>query len=65
MSQTKPFFIPQKEFDLINVMNEELIADIISTEKIVLFSGGRGGLGNINFKSSTNILEGKAIPLTN
>ena len=25
MSQTKPFFIPQKEFDLINQMNEELI----------------------------------------
>ena len=26
---TKPFFIPQKEFDLINQMNEELIDDII------------------------------------
>ena len=29
MSQTKPFFIPQKEFDLINAMNEELIDEII------------------------------------
>ena len=29
MSQTKPFFIPQKEFDLINQMNEELIDEII------------------------------------
>jgi len=26
---TKPFFIPQKEFDLINSMNEELIDEII------------------------------------
>jgi hypothetical protein len=26
---TKPFFIPQKEFDLINVMNEELIDEIV------------------------------------
>jgi len=25
----KPFFIPQKEFDLINSMNEELIDDIV------------------------------------
>ena len=29
MSQTKPFFIPQKEFDLINHMNEELIDEIV------------------------------------
>jgi|TARA_B100001093_G_C25973742_1_gene654422 hypothetical protein len=29
MSQTKPFFIPQKEFDLLNQMNEELIDEII------------------------------------
>ena len=26
---TKPFFIPQKEFDLINQMNEELIDEIV------------------------------------
>jgi len=29
MSQTKPFFVPQKEFDLINVVNEELIDEIV------------------------------------
>ena len=29
MSQTKPFFIPQKEFDLINSMNEELIDEFV------------------------------------
>ena len=29
MSQTKPFFIPQKEFDLINQMKEELIDEIV------------------------------------
>jgi len=29
MSQVKPFFVPQKEFDLINSMNEELIDEII------------------------------------
>ena len=29
MSQTKPFFIPQKEFDLINSMNEELIDELV------------------------------------
>ena len=29
MSQTKPFFIPQKEFDLMNSMNEELIDEIV------------------------------------
>ena len=29
MSQTKPFFVPQKEFDLMNAMNEELIDEIV------------------------------------
>ena len=29
MSQTKPFFVPQKEFDLINQLNEELIDEIV------------------------------------
>ena len=29
MIQTKPFFVPQKEFDLINVVNEELIDEIV------------------------------------
>ena len=29
MSQTKPFFVPQKEINLIDSMNEELIDNII------------------------------------
>ena len=29
MSRTSPFFLPQKEFDLINSMNEELIDEIV------------------------------------
>ena len=33
---------------------DELVEDIIDTKKILLFSGGKGGLGNTNFKSSTN-----------
>ena len=33
---------------------DELIEDVISSKKILLFEGGKGGLGNTNFKSSTN-----------
>ena len=29
MSATKPFFIPQKEINLIDAMNEELIDDVL------------------------------------
>ena len=29
MSATKPFFIPQKEINLIDSMNEELIDDVL------------------------------------
>ena len=29
MSRTNPFFLPKKEFDLINSMNEELIDEIV------------------------------------
>ena len=29
MSRTNPFFLPRKEFDLINSMNEELIDEIV------------------------------------
>ena len=29
MSRTSPFFVPQKEYDLINAMNEELIDEIV------------------------------------
>lgn len=38
-----------------NVETNELMADLkVHAEKVVLAKGGRGGLGNINFKSSTN-----------
>lgn len=38
-----------------NVMTNEIIADLVADgEKIMVLEGGRGGLGNINFKSSTN-----------
>ena len=33
---------------------DELIEDVTSSKKILLFEGGKGGLGNTNFKSSTN-----------
>ena len=33
---------------------DELVEDIVDNKKILLFSGGKGGLGNTNFKSSTN-----------
>ena len=36
------------------LINDDVIADVTSTDNIVLFPGGRGGKGNINFKSSTN-----------
>ena len=43
-------------------IENELIADVISTDKFLLFSGGKGGLGNINFKSSTNRAPRKTTP---
>jgi GTP-binding protein len=43
-------------------IENELIADVISTEKFLLFPGGKGGLGNINFKSSTNRAPRKITP---
>ena len=33
---------------------DEFVEDIVDNKKILLFSGGKGGLGNTNFKSSTN-----------
>jgi GTP-binding protein len=44
------------------IMNNELILDITSAEKIILFPGGKGGSGNINFKSSTNRAPRKTTP---
>ena len=34
--------------------DDEILADIINDEKMILFPGGEGGKGNVNFKSSTN-----------
>ena len=44
------------------LLNEEIIADIVDDEKVILFPGGKGGMGNINFKSSTNRAPRKATP---
>ena len=44
------------------LINDDVIADVISTDKIILFPGGRGGKGNINFKSSTNRAPRKTTP---
>ena len=44
------------------LINDEVIADITSDDKIILFPGGRGGKGNINFKSSTNRAPRKTTP---
>ena len=44
------------------LINDEIIADVTSDDKIILFPGGRGGKGNINFKSSTNRTPRKTTP---
>ena len=46
MSQTKPFFIPQKEFDLINAMNlqPDKLPDL---DNISLMSGDTDKKGGI------------------
>ena len=44
------------------LINDEVIADVTSNDKIILFPGGRGGKGNINFKSSTNRAPRKTTP---
>ena len=44
------------------LINDEVIADVTSDDEIVLFLGGRGGKGNINFKSSTNRAPRKTTP---
>tara|TARA_B100000965_G_scaffold172978_1_gene144509 strand:+ start:88 stop:1062 length:975 start_codon:yes stop_codon:yes gene_type:complete len=36
------------------LIDDEVIADVTTADKIILFPGGQGGKGNINFKSSTN-----------
>ena len=44
------------------IIDGNIIADITSQNKVVLFPGGKGGLGNINFKSSTNRAPRKTTP---
>ena len=44
------------------LINDDVITDVTSTDKIILFPGGRGGKGNINFKSSTNRAPRKTTP---
>ena len=44
------------------LINDEVIADVTSDDEIVLFLGGRGGKGNINFKSSRNRAPRKTTP---
>lgn len=40
---------------IFNAQTDELLADMMTAgEKVILAKGGRGGLGNSNFKSSTN-----------
>ncbi len=42
--------------------DDEILADIVNDEKMILFPGGEGGKGNINFKSSTNRAPRKTTP---
>ncbi len=44
------------------LQDDEILADITNDEKMILFPGGEGGKGNINFKSSTNRAPRKTTP---
>ena len=44
------------------LQDDEILADIINDEKMILFPGGEGGKGNINFKSSINRAPRKTTP---
>tara|TARA_B100001778_G_C18535645_1_gene605765 strand:+ start:135 stop:1109 length:975 start_codon:yes stop_codon:yes gene_type:complete len=44
------------------LIDDEVICDVTSTDQTILFPGGRGGRGNINFKSSTNRAPRKTTP---
>ena len=44
------------------LQDDEILADIVNDEKMILFPGGEGGKGNINFKSSTNRAPSKTTP---
>ncbi|MDC0254547.1 GTPase ObgE [Bacteriovoracales bacterium] len=46
-----------------NLETGELIADLVEDkEKVLVAEGGRGGLGNVNFKTSTNQAPRKSTP---
>ncbi len=50
---------------VVNVENEETIGDLVAHGNTLLVAqGGRGGAGNVNFKSSTNRAPRRAIPGT-
>ena len=57
MSQTKPFFIPQKEFDLINAMNEELIDEIVGQSVDIYKVSVENTEENLYGESSTKYFE--------
>ena len=57
MSQTKPFFVPQKEFDLINAMNEELIDEIVGQSVDIYKVSIDNTDDNIYGESSTKYYE--------
>ena len=46
-----------------NIKSDELVADLIENqESVIICSGGKGGQGNVHFKSSTNRAPRKAQP---
>ena len=57
MSQTKPFFIPQKEFDLINSMNEELIDELVGQSVDIYKVSVDNTNENVYGESSTKYFE--------
>ena len=44
------------------LQDDEILADIVNDANTILFPGGEGGKGNINFKSSTNRAPRKTTP---
>jgi hypothetical protein len=57
MAETKPFFIPQKEVDLIDVLNEELIDDILGQYVDIYKVSVDDTEDNIYGESSTKYFE--------
>src|SRR5882672_7439620 len=48
---------------IVNAVTGETVADLAEHEQVALLArGGKGGLGNVNFKSSTNRTPRKATP---